>query len=335
MSHKKLIVFLILINYFQIKVFAYIDFNGVPHNVDTNQIYEQNVTAKRGYKVTWLNFTDLKSINNDNNTNASVSDTTYGGQLLSEKSANISGLHLVVAMPPQLRYRQQQRLPTRVRIEMVNNSAYIIIKEPNGIHRGFYSAYKVYDNTTHQLVTERRDFFINIHGLNESNQHCNEDADCFSNFCLNNQCLCSDDKPVLDDHKCIAAQPIVSKCLHSSQCQFIAGPNAECSYKRKCRCANNGRTIHIPKYGLYCITPKGYNDSCIFSEECLMIGSNRYCNEMFRCQCRHNYYHQTGTGCVRALAVVSSGPTTMSTIINVWCFLVIIFLATFATNFNL
>ncbi|CAG2167790.1 unnamed protein product [Oppiella nova] len=272
-------------------------------------IIVRNVFVNTNYKLTWINFT------------TSANDTGPDG-------SDGGVAQLEVSLPPQLRHRQQQSLPTRIRLEVVGSAASVRIRDAGAMHQGFYSAYKVltHPNSSDQYVADRKDFYIYIKGLGDENDGCSENSTCISQHCLYGRCVCNGDKPVLNDHKCHSAQPIGSKCLHSSQCQWIAGPNAHCNYKGKCRCARNAIPIQIPIYGKYCIEPKVFNDSCIYSEECLLIGTNRYCNEQFKCQCHPGYHYHMGVGCInRPYNHVS--PLQPSTTF-IWLILVFTFVAT-------
>ncbi|CAG2118125.1 unnamed protein product, partial [Medioppia subpectinata] len=161
----------------------------------------------------------------------------------------------------------------------------------------------------------------------DENDGCDENSTCVSNHCLNGRCVCNGEKPVYQSLKCHTAQPIGGKCLHSSQCQWMAGANAHCNYKGKCRCGKNGVPMHIPIYGKYCIEPKVFNDSCIYSDECQLIGTNRYCNEHFKCHCIPGYHYQMGVGCI-AGSHSAGPPLHITSHVWLWLSLALVFVTT-------
>ena len=140
MSHKKLIAFIILINYFQIKVFCFIDYNSVQIHHNLSSVILKNVDAKRNYMFKWLDFSD----------------------------GHTSQPQLVVSLPPQLRLRQVSALPTQVKIEVTDTFASFRIREASLMHQGFYTAFKVINNSidgnAYHFVDERRNFYINVIG---------------------------------------------------------------------------------------------------------------------------------------------------------------------------
>ena len=139
MSHKKLIAFIILINYFQQKVFGFVDYNSVQNDYNLTTVILKNVEANKNYMFKWTDFID-----------------------------GPTRPQLVVSLPPQLRLRQQSALPTRLKIEVVDSNANFRIRQASLMHQGFYTAFKVINNSidgnSYEFVDEKRNFYINVIG---------------------------------------------------------------------------------------------------------------------------------------------------------------------------
>lgn len=109
--------------------------------MDLTTVIHKNVEAKKNYMFKWVDFID------DHSTRP----------------------QLVVSLPPQLRLRQQSPLPARIKFEVVDTNANFRIREASLIHQGFYTAFKIINNTidgnSYEFIEEKRNFYINVIGI--------------------------------------------------------------------------------------------------------------------------------------------------------------------------